>query len=170
MAAEEPSYCDPYSRSDAVAEARVEVETRVLGKKDKGAWEAILARLKSIEKQSFNKEDSMIDTLHKEAAKVSNRVLVAEATTRSRRFAGEGIVGYLIYSNNLKQEGCSRILKVAVAKANRRQGVGRALLTAACRLSKAERSPSMQLHIALARASKSCRCCQTTTPLGGMRT
>ena len=127
---------------------RIQYCTRLLGKQDKKGLEALLTRLRSIEKQSFNKEDSMVGTLHKEVVKAANRVVLAEDPGCG---GVEGVVGYLIYSNNLKQEGCSRILKVAVAKASRNQGAGAALISAACDLSRAERSPAMQLHVALSR-------------------
>eukprot|EP01061_Rhynchopus_euleeides_P024251 TRINITY_DN39134_c0_g1_i1.p1 TRINITY_DN39134_c0_g1~~TRINITY_DN39134_c0_g1_i1.p1 ORF type:complete len:206 (+),score=49.97 TRINITY_DN39134_c0_g1_i1:38-655(+) len=130
----------------------VEATARLVGKADRKGMDAILARLKNIEKQSFNKEDSMVATLHKEVAKVSNRLVIAErAVPAGSVQSPDGIVGYLIYSNNLKQEGCSRVLKIAVEKASRRQGVGSLLLQEACALSRAEHSPAMQLHVALSR-------------------
>ena len=150
-------------------------------KKNDAKLEAVLTRLKKIEKESFCKEDSMVATLPKEIAKVVNRVVVAEveravprpppqaaAAAGKKKGAGAGakgavsasagggdtekvIVGYLIYSNNLKSDGCSKILKVAVEPASRRMGVASALMAAALELSKAERSPAMQLHVALTR-------------------
>lgn len=88
--------------------------------------EKTLEKMRKIEQRSFPKEDSMAADLEAEIKKRTNVVFVAYSrrapVNHEDRRKGEHVapisfvdwsaVGFLLWGNNAKQEGCSRVLKV----------------------------------------------------------